>query len=384
MTTTLHSLNATVALQDLPNEDVPLELVQRYQQLLRDGRVAWTAHQRLSRVLGRGGQGVVYLSERRGADGFTVPIALKIFSPERFRDARCYEQAMSRIARVAAHVAQIQHDNLLDVQDFYDRNRIRVMAMEWVDGFDLRSLLCNSMLDRIRQQVSNSRWEYINRVIVTLGEVQPRIKPGVAVAVVRECLGALASLHRENIVHGDVKPANIMIKRTGHSKIIDIGSAFDLFDPPTDRSCTPAYAAPEVLENGEITSRSDLASLGYVLIELLSGRPLFNGMRDYRELLEAKRAIHLNLESVLPHEVRVNSLLMTFCRKLIAPDPAARYPSAEAAELVKDGAAAFHRQLIKGDLACEYDNELRLWMEEVSDLREQSHNLPEDPPTALA
>ncbi len=380
MNTTLHSPHATISCGQAVPIEPPDELMAMYQAILRCNRVSWTAHQRLQRVLGRGGQGVVYLSERRGADGFTVPIALKVFSPERYPDVRSYELAMGRIARVSAHVAQIQHDNLLDVQDFYDRNRIRILAMEWVDGYDLRSLLSNRLLDQIRHQVSNSRWEYINRVIVTHGSIQPRIKPGVAVAIVRECLGALAALHRENIVHGDVKPANIMLKRTGHAKMIDIGAAFDLFDPPVERSCTPAYAAPEVLDNGEITARSDLASLGYVLVELLAGKPLFRGQQDYQELLYAKRTIHQRLESLLPQEVLVNSLLMNFCRKLVAPDPTARYPSAEAAELVKDGAAAFHRQLIKGDLASEYDNELRLWLEEVGEInvgkRQDSNDLP--------
>lgn len=366
--TTQNGLHATIRrdgdVENLP----PLDLVNQYHSLLRTGRLSWTAHQRLTRVLGRGGQGIVFLSDRRGSDGFTLPIALKIFSPERYSSSKSYELAMSRVARVASRVALIQHDNLLDVQDFYDRNRIRIMAMEWVDGFDLRSLLSNPLLDRIRHQVSTSRWEYINRVIVTNGPVQPRLKPGVAMAIVRECLGGLAALHRENIVHGDVKPANIMLKRTGHAKMIDIGAAFDLFDPPPERSCTPAYAAPEVLEDGEITARSDLASLGYVLIELLAGRPIFADTRDYQMLLDAKRTMHLRLESLLPDEVLVNGLLMNFCRKLVAPDPSARYPSAEAAELVKDGAAAFHRQLIKGDLGTEYDNELRLWLEEVGEI----------------
>ncbi len=53
------------------------------------------------------------------------------------------------------------------------------------------------------------------------------------------------------------------------------------------------------------------------------------------------------------------------CRGLIAPDPLRRFPSAEAADTVKEGAASFHRQLIKGDLASEYENELRLWLEEL-------------------
>ena len=56
---------------------------------------------------------------------------------------------------------------------------------------------------------------------------------------------------------------------------------------------------------------------------------------------------------------------MSFCRGLIAPDPMRRFPSAEAADLVKEGAASFQRQLIKGDLASEYENEIRVWLEEL-------------------
>ncbi len=184
---------------------------------------------------------------------------------------------MERIAQIAARVAQIQQDNLLDVHNFVDRNRIRIMEMEWIDGYDLASLLTREMLDRTREHVSNRRWEYINNVIVTAGPVQPRLKPGIAMAIVRECLAALAALHREGIVHGDIKPSNIMLKRTGNAKIVDIGSAFELTNAPAQRTCTPAYAAPEVLEGAECTPRSDLASLGYVLIEMLAGRPALRG-----------------------------------------------------------------------------------------------------------
>ena len=60
------------------------------------------------------------------------------------------------------------------------------------------------------------------------------MKAGVAVAIVRDCLTALAALHRDGIVHGDIKPSNIMLKRTGIAKIVDIGSAFELRDPPRD------------------------------------------------------------------------------------------------------------------------------------------------------
>jgi serine/threonine-protein kinase len=368
--TTQYTINATEAVDGSRPRRPPAELMRNYGDLLKKGRMAWTAHPSLMRMLGRGGQGVVFLSERRGADEFTVPMALKIFSPERYEDVRSYAADMSRIARVASLVAQIQHENLLNVTDFYDRDQIRVMAMEWVDGYDFRALLSNELLQRIYHRVSLHRWENLNNIVITEGEVQPQIKPGVAVAIVRDCLGALAALHRAEVVHGDIKPSNIMLKRTGHAKIIDFGSAFELNDPPPVRTCTPVYAAPEVLEGTMPTKRSDLASLGYVLIELLAGKPVFNHMRSYGELIAKKRDLHQRLDEFLPEEVAINPLLMNFCRKLIAPDPTARFPNAEIAELVEGGAAAFHRQLVMSDMASEYDNDIRVFLNEVKELAE--------------
>jgi eukaryotic-like serine/threonine-protein kinase len=131
--------------------------------------------------------------------------------------------------------------------------------------------------------------------------------------------------------------------------------------------CPPAYAAPEVLERNEASPRSDLASLGYVLIQMLSGTPPFAGRNTFQELLEAKLLLAQRLPKILPEEVVCNKLLMTFCQGLIAPDPLRRFPSAEAADLLEEGAASFHRQLVKGDLSSEYDNEIRLWLAELED-----------------
>ena len=134
------------------------------------------------------------LSERRGADQFTLPVALKVFSPGHYEDERAYLSAMTRIGGVACRVARIQHDNLLDVQNFIERYRIRIMEMEWIDGYDLGRLLTKSMLLRAKDKVSATRWKYLNNVIVTDGPVRPRLQPGIAIAIVRECLGGLAAL----------------------------------------------------------------------------------------------------------------------------------------------------------------------------------------------
>jgi len=363
--TTRHEPNPTLTFRGTEAGEPDDKLVAAYENLVTSKKLSWTGHYHLLKLLGRGGQGEVYLSEYRGTDGFTVPVAIKIFSPERYSCARRYDEAMSRIAKVAARVALIQHDNVLDVQNFLERDRIRVMIMEWVDGYDLRQLVMPECLQALYGKVTTRRWNYINEVILTSGPAQSRFKAGVAVAIVRECLGALAALHREGVVHGDVKPANIMLKRTGHVKLIDMGSAFDFVNPPRDRDCTPTYAAPEVLENNDASPRSDLASAGYVLIELLSGQNRFPGDMNFRELLEAKRELPHRLDRLLPNEVLRNELLMNFLRGLIAPDPNRRFPSAEAAELVDQGAAAFQRQLVIGNMATEYDNDIRLWLEEL-------------------
>ncbi|MFN5757010.1 MAG: serine/threonine-protein kinase [Planctomycetia bacterium] len=366
MTTTIYQEGRpTISVSGEVGSRCPEELLARYGEIIEGGRLTWTEYHQLTKRLGAGGQGIVFLTTRRGSDGFTLPGAIKIFSPERYESETLYDEAMERIAKVSARVAQIQQDNLLDVQNFVEQRRIRVMEMEWIDGYDLSRLLAPELLGRTRASVGDDRWRYLNKVVVTAGPQQSRLMPGVAIAIVRECLAALAALHREGIVHGDIKSSNIMVKRTGNAKIIDIGSALALDDVPPNRTCTPSYAAPEVLEGRENSPRSDLASLGYVLIEMLSGQPPFAGLQSYRDLLEAKRSLVHRLPQLLPADVTCNELLMSFIRGMIAADPAKRFPSAEDADLVKEGAASFHRQLIVGGLASEYENEIRAWLEEL-------------------
>jgi eukaryotic-like serine/threonine-protein kinase len=150
-------------------------------------------------------------------------------------------------------------------------------------------------------------------------------------------MAALSALHLEGIVHGDVKPSNIMLKRTGNAKLIDIGATFERDDAPLHPTCTPAYAAPEVLDGSEGSARSDLASLGYVLIEMLSGAPPFVGPTRLGELRQAKLSIVDRLPEILPEEVVRNELLMSLITGLIAPDPGDRFPDARAADLSRSG-----------------------------------------------
>lgn len=338
----------------------------RYDAILNRQRLGWMSRRPFLRCLGIGGQGIVFLSERQGSDEFRLPIALKLFSPDKYVDADEYEREMARLGLVMARVARIQQDNLIDVHNFIARRGVRTLEMEWVDGYDLQCLLRTATLDRVRAGVSAERWEYVNNVIVTDGKDQPRLKPGIAVAILRGCFAALAALHRDGVIHSDLKPSNIMLKRTGSVKIIDVGSAFEVLRPPDVSRCSPAYAAPEVLEGNPGSPLSDLASLGYVLIEMLAGAQPFAGIEGITELLKAKKQILNWLPRLLPpEEIAYNELLINLIRRLVDPDPSRRFPSAEAADLSEVGAASFQRQLVKGDLATEYENELRLWIDEI-------------------
>ena len=102
------------------------ELFAQYRAIVQSPDLRWTTHYRKIRLLGKGGQGIVYLGERKDSDRFSLPVALKVFSPKPYRDAADYAEDMGRIAGIAARVALIQHDNLLDIHGFIEQDGIRV------------------------------------------------------------------------------------------------------------------------------------------------------------------------------------------------------------------------------------------------------------------
>ncbi len=340
-------LSSTVSVNSSVEDSVDVDFELKLEQQI----VEWTVRYMLTRKLGEGRQGIVYLADRLGMDVLTVPEA--------------YKQDMARVAGITARVTLIQQDNLVDVHNFVEFGDIHVMAMEWVDGFDLRFLLRPTVLQQIEKRVEADRWAYLNDVVLTAGPVQPRVKPGIAVAIVRECLAGLGALHRGDIVHGDIKPSNIMVKRTGNTKIIDLGSAFLSQQEHTLRPFTPQYAAPEVLAGNVPTVYSDLASLGYVLAELLAGQPAFAGITNFQDLRQAKLDFETELQRLLPEEVLASETLMSLIRTLTQPDPEQRFQSAEAADLLEYGAANFQRELVAGNLDSEYATEIRRWLDDL-------------------
>ena len=253
------------------------DLAARYRAILAGDDPDWAAGCRDLRLVGRGGQGVVFFARREGADGFALPVALKVFSPEPYRTPAAYAEDMARVAAVAARVAAVQHENLVAVHDFTAHAGVRVMRMEWVDGLDLRQVLSPETLDRTRERLDPDHLRFVEDVILTAGPVQPRLKPGVAIHVLRDCLAALAALHRDGITHGDLKPSNVMLKRTGWRRWWTSGRRRTCGRPRgggRGRRCTPPRRFSTA---GAVTPQSDLASLGYVLVEMLAGRSPFDG-----------------------------------------------------------------------------------------------------------
>jgi len=325
--------------------------------------LCWNAHYQIQKRLGQGAQGVVYLAKREGVDGYFTSVALKLFYRHPTFTEEQYLAEMRRIACQAKRVSGIQHDNLINIRDFVALGETRVMVLEWVDGLDLDRLLELKHLRRLQRTLSKDAGHHLHDVIVTPGEDHGRLKPGIAVDILRGCLAGLSSLHHLGIVHCDLKPSNIMIKRAGTKKIIDIDSSCIPAEDPPNRRGTPYYMSPEQHMEKPVQVHSDIASLGYILIEMLTGRLLFRECQNVSQLLEAKLKLPSRLGQILPPEVQADPYLRGLVSKMIAVEPKDRFRNADAAELDRMGAVSFQRNLVKTNLSTEYDRELAWWLE---------------------
>ena len=334
------------------------DLIAKYDSVSRLDRIHWSTNLRLIREIGRGGQGTVFLAERVGADGFNLPVAVKVFSPEPYLRPEDYDQDMRRVAKIASKVAAIQNEHLLSVNHFLDRNRIRVMIMERIEGYDLRKLLTPKMLGIVQDRVSEKRWTRIQKNLVCPGREQPKLNPIQALFVIQGCLAGLKSMHEHGLVHGDVKPANIMINRCGSAKLIDIGSAADETVPAKFKACTPAYAAPEVLDGQSPTMSSDLVSLGYVFMELVAGKPLFRNVDDLAKLSDEKRHVASALIDLFGEIEKNTDELVAVCMELVTA--ADEYDAANRiTNLIDETGLLANRQ-----------NELPIWLEELLEIEQ--------------
>ena len=329
---------------------------------LTSDELCWNARYRIGRCLGRGAQGVVYLAEREGVDGYYTHVALKVFHRPAGWSADEYLAEMRRLAQQGRYVSQIQHDNVISIRDFVALGEKRVMVLEWIDGLDLEQLLNLERMKRLARNLPDRVRQHLFDVILMDGEHHCRLKPGIAVDILRGCLAGLAALHHHRIAHCDLKPSNIMIKRSGTKKLIDFDSSSILERRAKYRRGTPYYMAPEQLCDGTVLLQSDIASLGYILVEMLTGQMLFAHCSSTQKLLDAKRSLPERLHQVLPLDVQNDPILYELIRKMVAVDPGDRFPDADAAGFGQAGAARFERHLVKTNLSADYDRELAWWL----------------------
>ncbi len=218
---------------------------------------------RVVRELGRGGMGIVYLAEdavlQRSVAYKVVPVS-----------TREDPKALDNILREARIAASLQHPNIVTIYDAGQTAHEVYIAMEYLEGRSLQEIL---------DETSS----------LTLGR---------ALAIFRQaCLG-LIHAHGQNIVHRDVKPANIMITPAGVVKLMDFGLAAVVTQAAarvTSVRGTPFYMAPEQILGENISALSDQYSLGCTLYHMVTGRPPFvEGDVLYH---------HIHTDPVSPREV---------------------------------------------------------------------------------
>lgn len=215
-----------------------LMLVEQKREILGE---VFLGRYKVMKKLGSGGSGTVF-------DGFDPvlqrSVALKAVPLEDDDDI------VAKLQSEAVHLARLNHPNIVTVFDFEQKGDTAYIAMEKIDGVSLD--------------------EYIRHN----GQLQVREGVGIAAAVT----AALVAAHGVNLVHGDLKPGNILLSRGGAIKVADFGTARIVRQASEagDRLIgTAGYVAPEVLQRQGATRSSDLFSLGVVLYQMFTGRRPF-------------------------------------------------------------------------------------------------------------
>ena len=204
---------------------------------------------RVEAVLGRGGMSVVYLAEDLRLKRH---VALKLLTPTLAEDARFRERFLSE----SELAASLDHANVIPIYEAGEADGHLYIAMRYVEGSDLKARLGDGPL-------SNEE----------------------AVAVAAQVGGALDAAHERGLVHGDVKPSNVLIDGRGHVYLADFGLTKRLGDeesPAGDGQLmgTIDYVAPEQIRGEPVDGRADIYSLGCLLYECLTGRQPFKRGND--------------------------------------------------------------------------------------------------------
>jgi hypothetical protein len=198
---------------------------------------------RVESLVGRGGMGVVY---RAWDLSLERPVALKLIAPELAED----ERFRARFLREPRLAASLDHPGVVPIYEAGEWERQLYLAMRFVEGSDLKSVL----------------------------EREGRLAPERALVVLAQVADALDAAHRRELVHRDVKPANVLLDEDGHAYLTDFGITKQLGAVTTDTGRvlgTLDYLAPEQIRGEDVDGRTDGYALGCVLYECLAGTPPF-------------------------------------------------------------------------------------------------------------
>ncbi len=249
----------------------------------------------VQRRIGLGGTGNVF--EARHVR-LNQRVALKVLSPRVARDA----EVRAAFLREARALARLSHPNLVHAFDFGKDGSYYYLGMEYVEG------------------------ESLQQRIARLGRL-PVVE---ATRIVRDVCRALVALAARGLVHGDVKPANVLLGNDGEVKLTDLGLVRRIALDGTEERVvrgTPHYISPEeVAGSGRVDARSDLYSLGATWYHAIAGRPPFLA-KSTAALLRAHQQVQpASLASIHPDEVppEVDRVVLTWLQK----DPSDRPPDA--------------------------------------------------------
>jgi serine/threonine-protein kinase len=268
---------------------------------------------RIVSLLGKGGMGEVYR-----ADDLTLdqPVALK-FLPD---GALSSENALTRFRNEVRVARQVSHPNVCRVYDVGEIDGHIFLSMEYVDGEDLGSLL-----------------RRIGRV--------PADK---ALEISRKLCAGLAAAHEKGVLHRDLKPSNVMLDSRGQVLLTDFGLAglADQISGNEVRNGTPQYMAPEQLAGKEVTTRSDIYSLGLVFYEIFTGKRPFEA-NSLAELMQAQtKATPISLSTLVRD---LDPAVERVVLRCLDPDPSRRPASALAVAAALPGGDPLQAALAAGE-----------------------------------
>jgi serine/threonine-protein kinase len=257
----------------------------------------------LLRLLGQGGMGQVYLARQ-----ITLKrqVAVKILK----RELAGSGESLKRFQAEAEAVAGINHANIVQVYAIGEAEGLHYMALEYVEGRNLRDYLAKK---------------------------GPPELPA-ALSVMRQIASALQRASELGFVHRDVKPENILLTRKGEAKLADFGLSrcFTSEQPLNITQSgvtmgTPLYMSPEQVHGKPVDPRSDIYSFGATCFTMLAGHPPFRGATGFEVAVQHVQAQPPELKAIRPD---LPEDLCTIVHKMMAKNPADRYQSGH--EILRD------------------------------------------------